>query len=127
MHRVGCALVLALLAAIAAAPASTSCGVHAHERVVLFGAGDDPSVLLWDSRFRLRAYHLASFDESQAMLPRALLVAGGTRAIVLSCIGNFVQPRYGLTLDDALYVKILTGPLHGRSGWVIAADARLMR
>ncbi len=126
MHKVGCALVFALLAVIAASPARASCGMHAGEQVVLFGAGDDPMVLLWDSRFRLRAYHLASFDEIQALLPRALLASGGTRAIVLSCIPRYVQPRYALTLDDALYVRILSGALHGRSGWIIGSDAHVM-
>lgn len=127
MRKAACALVLAVLAVAAAAPADPVCHLRAPQRVVLFGAGDDPSVLLWDSRFRLRAYHLASFDEAQAMLSRALLVSGGTRAVTLSCIANFVQPRYGLSLDDALFVRILTGPLHGRTGWVIGSDARVMR
>lgn len=117
-------VVAVLLALLCALPAAAACQLHARERVVLFGAGDDPGVLLWDSRFRLRAYHAASFDEAQDMIARALLVTAGTRAIVIGCIPQFVQPRYGLTLQDAVDVRILTGPLRGRSGWVLGSDAR---
>jgi hypothetical protein len=116
---------LALLAFLSlAAPSPAACRVRPHARVVLFGTGGDPGVLLWDSRFRLRAYHLATFDEAQAMLPRALLVTGGTRAVVLRCMSNFVQARYGLGLDNALEVRVLTGRLRGTTGWVAGSDAR---
>ena len=50
-----------------------------------------PSVLIWDSRARLRAYHAASFDVAQAMLPHALLVAPGTHADVVSCVPSYVE------------------------------------
>jgi len=122
LARVGAALLLALLCSL---PAAAACRLRVRERIVLFGLGADPGVFLWDSRFRLRAYHAASFDEAQGMLPRALLVRAGTRAIVIWCLPRFVQPRYGMTLDDAVEVRILTGPLHGQTGWVLGSDARL--
>ena len=66
--------------------ALADCKVHRGDHVVLYSTTDDPSVLLWDSRARLREYHAASFDEAQAMLPHAFLVAPGTRANVISCV-----------------------------------------
>lgn len=107
-------------------PVIASCLVHPREHVVLYGVGDDPGVFLWDSRFRLRAYHAASFDEAQALLPHALLLGGGTRAIVIHCYRNDVQPKYSLTPDDAIYVLVLSGPEHGHSGWVVGGDVRII-
>ncbi len=118
------ACVLALVAALSSSPASASCHVHPRQRVVLYGTGDDPGVFVWDSRFGLRAYHLATFDEAQEMLPRALLVAGGTRAVVLRCIADFVVAPFGLGVEDAFEVKIVTGPQRGRSGWVSGSDVK---
>ncbi len=122
--HVALALAVAMFVAL---PAFASCRLHAGQRVVLYGTGDDPGVFLWDSRFRLREYHHATFDEARAMLPRALFVAGGTRAIVLLCLQSFVQAPYGLGVDDAVEVRVLSGPLHGRTGWVAGSDAQTLR
>lgn len=126
-RRVRAALVAIGAAIVAyAAPVSASCPVHSRERVVLYGVGDDPGVFLWDSRFRLRAYHAASFDEAQALLPHALLLGGGTRAVVIRCYRNDVQPKYSLRPDDAIDVLVLSGPQRGRTGWVIGGDVRII-
>ena len=123
MRRFACALFAAVAFFGAASPAHAACRERdAH--VVLYGGGDDPGVFLWDSRFRLRAYHLATFDEAEAMLPRARLVRGGTRAFVLVCLPNFVQAPYGLGVADAVDVRIISGPLRGVTGWVSGADMR---
>lgn len=111
-----------LLAMLCTATASAACRVHT--RVVLFGIGDDPGVFLWDSRFRLRAYHMASFDEAQALVRHASLISPGTRAEVLACWANFVQPKYRLSPDDAVDVRVLTGAQRGRTGWVLGSDVR---
>jgi len=124
MRKVACVAFALLAVLVAANPALAVCRSRTSARVVLYGGGDDPGVFLWDSRFRLRAYHLATFDEAQAMLPRALLVRGGTRAVVIACLPNFVQARYGLGLDDAVDVKILSGPMRGVSGWISGSDIR---
>jgi hypothetical protein len=120
------AALCALLAVLCTA-AAPACRIQASRTVVLYGIGDDPGVFLWDSRFRLRGYHAASFDEAQALLPHALLVGPGTRAVVLSCYANFVQPKYRLFPDDAVDVRILAGALRGRTGWVLGGDARVLR
>jgi hypothetical protein len=83
-------------------------------------------VLIWDSRARLREYHAASFDEAQAMLPHALLVAPGTHAVVLSCVANFVESPIFQRPDDAVGVVITSGAQRGITRWVLGSDVRLM-
>lgn len=78
----------------------------------------------WDSRFRLRAYHIGSFDEAQALLPHALLLQPGTRATVDMCVPGYVLPKYGTFPDDAIEVEIITGNGHGHAGWVLGSDTR---
>jgi hypothetical protein len=117
---------MAAAAMLAIAPASASCRARAHERVVLYGSGEDPGVFVWATRFGLRAYHIATFDEAQEMAPRALLVSGGTRAIVIRCVPHYVVAPFGLGVDDAVYVEILTGRSAGRVGWVSGSDVKTL-
>jgi hypothetical protein len=115
-------LLLALVMAIAA-PSSAQCKLHAGDHVVLYSSGDDPDVLVWDSRFRLRDYHAASFDEAQQLLPHALLVAADARAIVEACVPDFVAPSLSAPAD-AVGIRIVTGPHRGYRGWVLGTDVR---
>ena len=114
----------ATLAIACTLTASAACRVHVHQRIVLFGSGDDPGVFLWDSRFRLRAYHVSSFDEAQALLSHALLLQPGTRATVDMCVPGFVLPKYGTFPDDAIEVEVTTGSERGHAGWVLGSDTR---
>jgi hypothetical protein len=116
--------VLALCWLGASLPALADCKVHRGDRIVLYSTTDDPSVLLWDSRARLRAYHGASFDEAQAMLPHAILVAPGTHATVISCISNAVESPIFTQPDDAIGVVISSGPQRGATRWVLGSDVR---
>jgi hypothetical protein len=100
------------------------CKVHHGDHVVLYSTTDDPSVLVWDSRARLREYHAASFDEAQAMLPHAILVAPGTHANVISCIAGFVESPMFHQPDDAVGVVISSGPNRGITRWVLGSDVR---
>ena len=124
------ALVLLLCGAAHAAPTASpppQCRLHQGDRVVLFGPGDDPDVLAWDSRFRLREYHSASFDEAEQLLPHAVLEPAGTRAEVVACVAAFVpSPSFELP-EDAIGVMILSGPDKGIGKWVLASDTRLRR
>lgn len=106
------------------APASADCKVRRGEHVVLYSTTDDPSVLAWDSRARLREYHAASFDEARAMLPHALLLRPGTRATVVSCVPNYIESPVYSTPDDAVGVVTATGPQRGVTRWVLGSDAR---
>ena len=95
-----------------------------YDRVVLYGTSDDPDVLVWDSRLRMRGYEDGSFDEMNALLPHAHLTPPGTRAVVQTCVSSYVQPAYLKSPDDAVGVLILTGPLRGLYGWVLGSDIR---
>lgn len=103
------------------------CRLRLGERVVLYGSGDDPDVLAWDSRFRLRAYHAASFDEAQLLLTHAVLVSAGTRAQVVACVAAFVPAQSFETPEDAIGIMILNGPDKGIGKWVIGSDTRAQR
>jgi hypothetical protein len=118
-----CTIFVALSAA-GVARAATSCRVHAGDKVVLYSAGGDPSVFVWDSPLRLRDYNAATYDEAQAMAVRARLVAPGTRALVASCRPGFVQSPYSNAPDDAVGITIITGPERGHNYWVLASDVR---
>ena len=122
MYRVALALVCGWL--LLPQVALADCKVHRGDRIVLYSTTDDPSVLVWDSRARLRAYHAASFDEAQAMLPHAILVSPGTRATVISCVPNYVQSPLFTQPADALGVVITSGAQRGLSRWVLGSDLR---
>ena len=98
--------------------------VHRYDRVVLYGTSEDPDVLLWDNRVRMRDYEDGSFDEMNMLLPHAHLLPPGTRAVVQLCISNYVEPSYLKSPTDAVGVLIVTGPLRGHYGWVVASDIR---
>lgn len=118
------ALLVLFLAAFAWA--SADCSIHQGDKVVLYGTSDDPDVFIWDSRFRLRDYEGGSFDQMNALLPHAVLARPGTRAVVESCVSNFVQSKYLSTPDNAVGIRIVGGPLHGQRGWVLGSSLRGM-
>ncbi len=107
--------------------AHAECHLRSGQKIVLYGTADDPDVFIWDSRFRLQAYEGGSFDEMNALLPHAVLARPGTRAVVESCVSNFVQSKYFTTPDDAVGVRIIGGPLDGQRGWVLGSSTRGMR
>jgi hypothetical protein len=123
-------VVLCLLAAAwlagAGALRADDCKVHRGDHVVLYSTTDDPSVLLWDSRARLRAYHAASFDEAQAMLPHAILAAPGTHANVMTCIPGAIESPLFAQAEDAVGVVISNGPNRGITRWVLGSDVRTL-
>ncbi len=125
MRRTLAALVVCMIAVSGYARAD--CRVHHGEHVVLYSTTDDPAVLMWDSRARLRDYHAATFDVAQALLPHALLVSPGTRADVVTCISNYVASPLFRAPDDAVGVVISAGPRRGVSRWVLGSDLRPFR
>lgn len=127
MRKLSVSFLLALLMAVAFAPSALAqCKLHRGARVVLYSESDDPDVLVWDSRFRLRDYHAASFDEARQLLPHARLASPGTRATVESCVSDFIVPRLINAPDNAIGVIIVSGPLHDQRGWVLGTDVRLL-
>lgn len=113
------AIAFALLCALVGAPAfAYDCHVRNGTRVVLYGTLDDPDVLVWDSNLRLKKYGVATFDESQLLLPHALVAPPGTRAVVTACRARIVTTKFSTTVEDAIQVAIQDGPLRGHSGWI---------
>lgn len=121
------ALLIALALCAQALPAIAQCKLHRGVKVVLYSESDDPDVLVWDSRFRLRDYSAASFDVAQQLLPHARLAAPGTRATVESCVPDFVTARLLSIPEDAVGIVIVTGALRDQRGWVIGSDVRVPR
>lgn len=109
------------------ARADADCNINVGERVILFSLSYDPDVLVWDSKGRLIDYAAASWQDKRALLPHALLARAGTRAIILQCQGNVIHPKYRLATQDAVGVKITTGPYRGRYGWIAIDDLRRPR
>ncbi len=124
-----CSALVVILLLILALPSHVhaDCRLRAGDKIVLYGTTDDPDVFIWDSRFRLRDYEGGSFDEMNALLPHAVLARPGTRAVVETCVNNFVQSKYFTTPDNAVGVRILGGPLNGQRGWVLGSSTRGMR
>lgn len=106
--------------------ASADCKLHQGDHVVLYSSTDDPDVLLWDSRFRLRDYHAASFDVERELIRHAALMGPGTRAIVEECVPDFVQSPLFDHPNDAVGIVIVEGPHRGERGWVLGTDTRQM-
>lgn len=119
-------LLVALLLLLVPNVALADCHVHPNDRIVLFGTTDDPDVFVWDSRFRLRDYEGGTFDQMKALLPHATLVRPGTRALVESCVSDFVQSKYVSQPEDAIGIVIIAGPLRGQRGWVNGDSIRVM-
>lgn len=101
--------------------AGADCHQRPGERGALYGTSDDPNVLVWGSRFRLRLYEEGTWDQAHTLVSEALLAPPGTRAVVVSCISDFVHSKYGGEPEDAIGIKIVTGPLRGRTGWVLSS------
>lgn len=114
-------LLVALIGLLAPAPA-LACHAVAGMHVTLFGGVDDPDVLVWDSRDRLIGYAGGSSDTRKFLLPHAILNRPGTRAIVVTCRGNVVHPKFRMDPEDAIGVLILSGKYRGRYGWVSSSD-----
>ncbi|MBV8490193.1 MAG: hypothetical protein JO199_06645 [Candidatus Eremiobacteraeota bacterium] len=124
MRRAALCVLLAAVAAFAPAAAHADCNIHPGDHVVLYSGSDDPDVLLWDSRFRLRDYHAASFDVARELEKHADLITPGTRSIVEACVPDFVLSPLSDHPTDAVGVQIVAGPHHGERGWVIGTDVR---
>lgn len=127
MGRAAVAFLLLAACWAGALPASADCKLPAGKHVVLYSTADDPSVLMWDSRVRLRDYHAATFDEAQALLPHALLAEPGTRAQVVSCAPDYVTSPLSEHPDDAVGVLVLSGRYKGLTRWVLGSDVRVSR
>ncbi|GAC1443462.1 MAG: hypothetical protein NVS2B8_13390 [Vulcanimicrobiaceae bacterium] len=115
---------LIVLAFAIPAPAA-ECVASAGGRVVLASDAVDPDVFLWDSRARLLNYSAGQWGSTKAIFAHTMLAQPGTKAMIVSCVPAVAHLKYGAADEDAIGVRVLSGPHRGRYGWVLSSDIHL--
>ncbi len=95
--------------------------------MILSADAVDPDVFVWDDRMRLVAYALGDWGDTRAVMDHTVLAHPGTQATVLSCAAGVIRPKYGEVSEDAVRVKMTSGPFRGRTGWVASGDVHPSR
>jgi hypothetical protein len=109
------------------ADSQTLCTVTPGGRVVLESDAVDPDVFLWDSRERLIDYAAGQWGDTRAIFAHTVLAEPGTQAMVVACFPSVAHPKFSTGDEDAIGVKIMSGPHRGRYGWVLSSDIHLGR
>jgi hypothetical protein len=125
LRYAGAALAVMVLMTAAAAWAGTICAVPAGGQVILESDAVDPDVFLWDSRSRLVDYAAGQWGDTHAIFAHTRLAEPGTRALVVSCFPGVAHPKFSTGDEDAIGVKIVSGPYKGRYGWVLSSDIHM--
>ncbi len=117
-------LALAIFAAAlgGTARAAALCTQTPGGKVILESDAVDPDVFLWDSRTRLVDYAAGQWGNTRAIFAHTVLAEPGTQATVVACVPAAAHPKYSTGDEDAIGVKIMTGPYRGRYGWVLSSD-----
>ena len=120
---------LAALVAVVCTGETTAplCSFAPGRRVVLASEAVDPDVFLWDSRARLIDYTAGDWGNTRTIFHHTLLAEPGTLAMVIACIPRAAHPRYTVEDEDAVGVRLTSGPNRGRYGWVLSSDAHAER
>jgi hypothetical protein len=82
----------------------------------------DPDVFVWDSKQRAVEYAAGYWKDTRDVLAHSLLAKPGTRARVIQCSPGAIHSKYASDLEDAIGVRIQSGPNKGRDGWVTSED-----
>lgn len=115
----GVAALLAVLPLPAlAGPCAAPVGLH----VVLKSTDLDPDVFVWDSRQRVIDYSAGFWRDTKDVLAHSLLAKPGTHAAVVQCAPGAVRSKYASAREDAIGIRIVSGPNKGRYGWVTSED-----
>jgi len=122
---IGFVLILAA-AAVSKVDADTLCPGAIGTRVVLASQSVDPDVFVWDSRFRMIDYEGGQWGASRSGVTHTMLIQPGTTAYVISCFSGSVHPKFSGD-EDAVGLKVTSGPYRGRYGWVASGDTHVMR
>ncbi len=118
-------MLAAALAFAGAIAYAAECGVRAGTAVTLTSNPADPDVMVWDSRERLVAWVAGHWNSSREVMAHTLIASPGTQALVVHCVGAEARPRSPELTRDVIAVRITSGPLRGRYGWVIASDVHV--
>lgn len=100
-----------------------ACGVAHGDRLLLSSQALDPDVFVWDSAQRLINYIEGDYNV-ETVLRHTVLVRPGTKAVAVGCRDNAARPRYAQANLDLIGVRLTSGPVRGRYGWVAAEDVR---
>ena len=103
------------------------CAVNPGGHVMLASDAVDPDVFLWDSRERLVDYTAGQWGNTRTIFSHTVLTEPGTFALVVACIPKAAHPRYAIGDEDAVGVRLTSGPNRGRYGWVLSTDAHPQR
>ena len=101
------------------------CSIATGGRVMLASDAVDPDVFLWDSRERLVDYTAGDWGNTRQIFTHTLLTEPGTLALVIACFPRAAHSRYVLGDEDAVGVRLTSGPNRGRYGWILSSDAHL--
>jgi len=126
LRRTATVIVLVLLAA-APAPADSCSTLPPGERVVLKSSDLDPDVFVWDSKTRVADYASGHWRNTNDVIVHTVLAKPGTSALVVSCQKDMIRSRYANETLDAVGIRLVTGPYHGRYGWVTSEDVHAPR
>ncbi len=121
LRRTTAVIALVLLAA-APAPAESCSTLGVGGQVVLKSADLDPDVFVWDSKSRAADYASGNWRDTHDVLTHTLLAKPGTHAQIISCQKDLIRSRYANETLDAVGIRLLSGPYHGRYGWVTSED-----
>jgi hypothetical protein len=80
-------------------------------------------VFLWDSRERLVDYTAGDWGDTRQIFSHTLLTEPGTSALVVACFPRAAHQRYALGDEDAVGIRLTSGPNRGRYGWILSSDA----
>jgi hypothetical protein len=116
---------LALFVSLGVPVHAAACLAPAGRAVTLKSTYLDPDVLVWDSRQRAIDYAAGSWT-AKDVIAHTLLAKPGTRATVVQCVTAAIRSRFADTEEDAVGVRILSGPNRGRYGWVSGEDVHLI-
>ena len=118
------ALAVAPVRPAVASPGDAGCNTTPGGRVVLESAAVDPDVFVWDSRNRLVDYAAGQWGNTRVIFSHTILAEPGTQALVVACIPAVAHPKFASGDEDAIRVKVMSGPYRGRYGWVLSSDIK---
>jgi hypothetical protein len=121
LRRTATVLALVLLAA-APAPADSCSTIGVGGQVVLKSSDLDPDVFVWDSKSRAADYASGTWRNTRDVIAHTLLAKPGTHAQVVACQKDMIRSRYANETLDAVGIRLISGPYHGRYGWVTSED-----
>lgn len=123
----GLGLLAVLIVFSAALCFAAECGLRAGTPVTLASNPNDPDVIVWDSRERLVAYAAGRWNSAHDVMAHTKIAGPGTRARVIACFAGAAHLKLADIDRDAIGVRIMSGPLRGRYGWVVSSDVHMVK